>query len=467
MADNKKNIKKLWGGRFVEETDRLVEQFTASVQFDKRLYKQDIAGSKAHATMLARQGIITPEEGRAIVAGLNDILKDIEDGKFAWQEALEDVHMNIEQALAERIGEAGKKLHTARSRNDQVVTDTRLYVRDETDRIIGLVRNLQIALLSQAKRHPKLIIPGYTHLQRAQPVLWAHHMLAYFEMFKRDRERLADARRRINICPLGSAALAGTGLPIDREFVANELGFDGVSANSMDAVADRDFVVEFLAALSLIMAHLSRLSEELILWSTVEFGFIELPDAFCTGSSIMPQKKNPDVPELIRGKTGRVYGHLMAMLTILKALPMTYNRDLQEDKELLFDAIDTTSASLKIMTAIVEKMEPREGRIKDILEKGFLTATDLADYLVKKDLPFRTAHEVAGKIVARCIETGREIRELGLGELKAFSPLIEEDIYNILTIEGSLRSRRSIGGTSPESVAKAIEQAEIEMENLK
>jgi argininosuccinate lyase len=467
MTDSEKNIKKLWGGRFTEETDRLVEQFTASIQFDKRLYRQDIAGSKAHATMLARQGIISPEEGRAIVKGLDGILKDIEDGKFVWQEALEDVHMNIEQALAERIGEAGKKLHTARSRNDQVATDTRLYLRDETDRINGLLHVLQLALLSQAKRHSGLIMPGYTHLQRAQPVLWAHHMLAYFEMFKRDRWRLMDGRRRINICPLGSAALAGTGLPIDREFTAKELGFDGISANSMDAVADRDFAVEFLAALSLIMAHLSRLSEELILWSTVEFGFVELPDAFCTGSSIMPQKKNPDVPELIRGKTGRVYGHLMAMLTIIKGLPMTYNRDLQEDKEALFDAIDTVSASLGIMAAIVARMEPREGRIREVLDRGFLTATDLADYLVKKDLPFRNAHEVAGKIVARCLEAGKEIKDLGLDELKAFSPLIEEDIYAVLTIEGSLRSRRSAGGAAPEAVNDAIKLAEMEMENFK
>ncbi|MGQ9499260.1 MAG: argininosuccinate lyase [Dissulfurimicrobium sp.] len=469
MTDSEKNIKKLWGGRFAEDTDKLVEQFTASVQFDKRLYRQDIAGSKAHATMLARQGIISPEEGRAIVKGLDRILEDIENGKFVWQEALEDVHMNIEQSLVERIGDAGKKLHTARSRNDQIATDLRLYLRDETDRINGLLQGLQLALLSQAKRHSDLIMPGYTHLQRAQPVLWAHHMLAYFEMFKRDRWRLMDGRRRINICPLGSAALAGTSLPIDREFTSKELGFDSISANSMDAVADRDFVVEFLAALSLIMAHLSRLSEELILWSTVEFGFVELPDAFCTGSSIMPQKKNPDVPELIRGKTGRVYGHLMAMLTIIKALPMTYNRDLQEDKEALFDAIDTTSASLEIMTAIVARMEPKKERIRDVLDRGFLTATDLADYLVRKDLPFRKAHEVAGKIVARCIETGKEIRELSLDELKAFSPLIEEDIYAVLTIEGSLMSRRSAGGTAPEAVAEAIKLAEmeIEMENFK
>ncbi|MGB9712813.1 MAG: argininosuccinate lyase [Dissulfurimicrobium sp.] len=463
MNNDKKTVKKPWGGRFAEDTDKLVERFTASIHFDKRLYRQDIAGSKAHATMLVKQGIISPEEGMAIVRGLDEIQHDIEAGKFVWQEALEDVHMNIEQALVERIGDAGKKLHTARSRNDQVVTDTRLYLRDETDRISDLIHGLQLALLSQAKRHPELIIPGYTHLQRAQPVLWPHHMLAYYEMFKRDKERLADCRRRINICPLGSAALAGTGLPIDREFTANELGFDDISANSMDAVADRDFAVEFLAALSIIMAHLSRLSEELILWSTVEFGFIELPDAFCTGSSIMPQKKNPDVPELIRGKTGRVYGCLMAMLTLIKALPMTYNRDLQEDKEALFDAIDTVSASLEMMTAIISRLEPKKEHIGKVLEKGFLTATDLADYLVKKELPFRSAHEVAGRIVASCIETGRDIKDLSLDEFKAFSPLIEEDVYDVLTVEGSLRSRCSIGGTAPETVAEAVRRAEIEL----
>ena len=445
---------------FAEETDRLVEQFTASVQFDKRLFRQDIAGSKAHAEMLARQGIISHDEAQTIIRGLDEILGEIESGVFVWQENLEDVHMNIEHALVEQTGEAGKKLHTARSRNDQVATDTRLYLRDEIDRIDALIQGLQMSLLSQAKCHPELIIPGYTHLQRAQPVLWAHHMLAYFEMFKRDRERLTDCRRRVNICPLGSAALAGTGLAIDREFVAKKLGFDGICANSMDAVADRDFIIEFLAAASLVMAHLSRLAEELILWSTIEFGFIDLPDAFCTGSSIMPQKKNPDIPELIRGKTGRLYGHLMAMFTVIKALPMTYNRDLQEDKEALFDAIDTVSASVEVMGAIVARLVPNEKRIAKVLDRGFLTATDLADYLVKKGLPFRQAHEVVGKIVAHCLARGQEIKDLGLDEFRAFSPLIEEEVSSVLTIEGSVGSRHSAGGTAPEQVAEAIKKAE-------
>ena len=462
MTDSK-DIKKPWGGRFTEGTDKLVERFTASIHFDKRLFRQDIAGSKAHARMLARQDIISQDEAETIIRGLDEILAEIESGIFVWNETLEDVHMNIENALVERTGEAGKKLHTARSRNDQVATDTRLYLRDAIDRIDALVRGLQASILSQAKRHPDLIIPGYTHLQRAQPVLWAHHMLAYLEMFKRDRERLFDCRKRVNICPLGSAALAGTGLAIDREFVARELGFDGVCANSMDAVADRDFIIEFLAAISLVMAHLSRLAEELILWSTIEFGFIDLPDAFCTGSSIMPQKKNPDIPELIRGKTGRVYGHLMAMFTTIKALPMTYNRDFQEDKEALFDAIDTVSASVEIMAVIVARLVPNERYITRILDKGFLTATDLADYLVKKGLPFRQAHEVVGKIVAHCLARGQEIREMKLDELKTFSNLIEEDVAYVLTIEGSVKSRRSIGGTGPERVAEAIKRAELEM----
>lgn len=437
-----------------------MENFTASVHFDKRLATYDIAQSIAHAGMLARQGIITEKEAKEIIDGLRSIQKEIDKGNFSWRKELEDVHMNIEKALAERIGEVGKKLHTARSRNDQVATDVRLYVLDATERIQDLLERLQDAFLQQAKTYTDLIIPGYTHLQRAQPVLWSHHMLAYFEMFKRDRERLWDSRKRVDISPLGSCALAGTGFPIDREFAAKELGFSKISSNSMDSVGDRDFIVEFLCALSLIQMHLSRLSEELIIWSSTEFSFIKLPDAFCTGSSIMPQKKNPDVPELIRGKTGRVYGHLVSMLVILKGLPLTYNRDLQEDKEALFDATDTVTFCIEVMAEIVRRTEPHKENIAKSLGKGLLTATDLADYLVKKGLPFRTAHSVVGNIVATCVESGRELSEMPLEELKTFSSLIEEDVQSYLTIPGSVNSKTSFGGTSGTQVLYAITQAE-------
>ncbi|MEF3167908.1 MAG: argininosuccinate lyase [Deltaproteobacteria bacterium] len=458
---------KPWGGRFREETAHIVERFTSSVHFDRRLAPYDIAGSLAHARMLFKQGIITRDERDAIVSGLEGIRDEISAGSFVWREDLEDVHMNIEHALVERIGEAGKKLHTARSRNDQVATDARLYVRDEIDRINGLLGRLQKALVHQARSHADLVIPGYTHLQRAQPVLWAHHMLAYFEMFRRDRERLVDCRKRVNICPLGSSALAGTGFPLDREFVARELGFDGISANSMDAVGDRDFMIEFAGALAIVMIHLSRLSEELVLWSTSEFSFVELPDAFCTGSSIMPQKKNPDVPELVRGKTGRVLGHLMALLTLVKGLPLAYNRDLQEDKEAIFDAIDTAASSVEVMAALVEKMRPVEDRIREALRCGFLTATDLADYLVRKEVPFRTAHSIVGKAVAWCMDNGRELDELSLEELRRFSPLIGEDVFSYIAVEGSVRSRKVPGGTAPEAVRTALEAAERWLEGMK
>ncbi len=460
MNVDKKALEKPWGGRFQEATEKMLEEFSASVHYDCRLYRQDIAGSKVHARMLARQRIISDKDADAIIKGLGEIEEEIASGDFVWSHELEDVHMNIEQALVERIGEAGKRLHTARSRNDQVTADIRLYLREEIDRLDGLLSLLQEALLHQARAHEDLILPGYTHLQRAQPVLWPHHMLAYFEMFRRDRDRLQDCRKRVNICPLGSAALAGTGFPIDRKYVAEELGFHGITANSLDAVSDRDFIIEFLATASIAMAHLSRLSEELILWTSAEFSFVDLPDRFCTGSSIMPQKKNPDVPELVRGKTGRVYGHLMSILTIIKGLPLAYNRDLQEDKEALFDTVDTVCASVEIMAALVARLVPRKEHISRIVTQGFLTATDLADYLVKKGMPFRQAHSVVGKAVSQCISQGKELTDMSLEDLKAFSSLIDGDIFDVLSIEGSVGTRRCPGGTAPERVAEALAKAE-------
>ncbi len=456
---NNKKEKKLWGGRFKETTESLVDDFTASVHFDKRLYKQDIIGSIAHAKMLAKQGIISKEDGEAIVKCLENILEEIESGRFKWHKSLEDVHMNIEQALIEKIGDAGRRLHTARSRNDQVATDVRLFLKDEIAALDATLFELQRGLLFQAEHFLDYLMPGYTHLQRAQPVLWGHHMLAYFEMFRRDRERLRDCLKRVDVCPLGSAALAGTGFPIDRDYTAQELGFAEISRNSMDAVGDRDFIVEFLASASLVMAHLSRLSEELVLWSSQEFDFVELPDSFCTGSSIMPQKKNPDVPELVRGKTGRVYGHLMAALTLLKGLPLAYNRDLQEDKEILFDALDTVAACARVMSALVPEIRPKKDRMEQALQKGFVTATDFADYLVQKGVPFRTAHEIVGKAVAKCSERGMELHEMPLDELKRLSPLIEEDLYEVLTPKGSAESRMSKGGTASARVREALEEA--------
>jgi argininosuccinate lyase len=463
MNEGKKALEKPWGGRFQEATEKVLEEFSASVRYDRRLYRQDIAGSKVHARMLARQGIISDKDAEKIVSGLIEIEEEIASGKFNWSPKLEDVHMNIEQALVERIGDAGKRLHTARSRNDQVAADIRLYLREKIDRLDGLLSLLQEALLHQARAHQDLILPGYTHLQRAQPVLWPHHMLAYFEMFRRDRNRLQDCRKRVNICPLGSAALAGTGFPIDREYVAEELGFHGITANSLDAVSDRDFIIEFLASSSIVMLHLSRLSEELILWTSAEFSFVNLPDSFCTGSSIMPQKKNPDVPELVRGKTGRVYGHLMSLLTVIKGLPLAYNRDLQEDKEALFDTVDTVCASVEIMAALVARLVPRKEHISRIVTQGFLTATDLADYLVKRGMPFRQAHSVVGKAVSQCISQGKELTDLSLEDLKAFSSLIDEDIFETLSIEGSVGTRRCPGGTAPERVAEALAKAEKEV----
>jgi argininosuccinate lyase len=453
---------KLWGGRFTQPTDKFVEEFTASIDFDQRMYRYDIQGSIAHCRMLAKQGIIADGERDQIVEGLTSILADIEAGNFTFSVALEDIHMNIEARLIERIGAVGGKLHTARSRNDQVALDVRLYLRDELQEIGTYFEKLQEALLAQAEANLDTIMPGYTHLQTAQPILFAHHMLAYYEMFRRDLGRLADCGKRLNYLPLGAGALAGTTFPIDREYVAELLGFAGVTRNSLDSVSDRDFAVEFCAASSLIMMHLSRLAEELILWSSADFAFIDLSDAFCTGSSIMPQKKNPDVPELVRGKTGRVYGNLISLLTLMKSLPLAYNKDMQEDKEPLFDTIDTVKGSLKIFADMIATMKVRAANMRLAAARGFSTATDVADYCVRKGLPFRQAHEVVGKTVRYCIEQGKEIDQLTLKEFQTFSPLIEADIYSAVTLEASVNARKATGGTAREAVAREIARARAE-----
>jgi argininosuccinate lyase len=450
---------KPWGGRFSEGTDAFVEAFTASVGFDQRLYRQDIAGSIAHARMLARIGVLTEAECTQIVTGLEDIRAEIEAGRFEWSVALEDVHMNIEARLVARIGEAGKKLHTGRSRNDQVATDIRLYLREAIDALTAELDRLQVGLLDLAEREAETVMPGFTHLQVAQPVTFGHHMMAWHAMLARDRERLADCRRRVNVLPLGSAALAGTVYPLDRHFVAEQLGFDAVSENSLDAVSDRDFAIEFTAAASLILMHLSRCSEELVLWSSAQFDFIELPDRFCTGSSIMPQKKNPDVPELVRGKTGRVYGHLMALLTLMKAQPLAYNKDNQEDKEPLFDTIDTLAGCLRAFADMVPAIAVKREKCRESARQGFATATDLADYLVRKGVAFRDAHEIVGKAVALGVREGRDLSALNLAQLQSFSPLIGADVYEVLTLEGSVAARRVHGGTAPEQVRAAIARA--------
>jgi len=451
---------KPWGGRFSEGTAPAVENFTASIHYDNRLFRHDIAGSRAHATMLARQGLISIEERDSILGGLAEIEQEIAEGRFAFSVELEDIHMHIEKALVDKIGAAGEKLHTARSRNDQVALDIRLYLRDECARITDLLIGLQRALVGLARKYLGAVMPGYTHLQRAQPVLVSHHLLAYYEMFDRDRERVADCLKRINIMPLGSAALAGTGLPVDREFVARELGFAAVTANSMDAVADRDFAVEFTAACSLIQVHLSRLAEELVLWSSREFGFVEIADRYCTGSSIMPQKKNPDIPELVRGKSGRVFGNLMALLTMLKGLPLAYNRDLQEDKEAIFDTVDTVTQCLAMTSEMMGGLVFNVNALEEACETGFMTATDIADYLVRKNVPFRTAHAIVGSIVGLCLDRGKELPELSLAELQGFSELIEDDIFAVLSTAGSVASRNSAGGTSTRAVSRALDLAE-------
>jgi argininosuccinate lyase len=450
---------KTWGGRFTEGTDTGVETFTASVDFDQRLYQQDIDGSIAHATMLAKVGVLSAADREAIVQGLEQIRGEIERGEFSWSTSLEDVHMNIEARLTERIGAAGKRLHTGRSRNDQVATDIRLYLRDAIDAIMAELTRLQTALLTLAKREADTIMPGFTHLQVAQPVTLGHHLLAWFEMLRRDWERLRDCRQRVNIMPLGSAALAGTPYPLDRYYTARLLHFDRPAENSLDAVSDRDFAIEFVADAALLMTHLSRCSEELIIWSSAQFDFIELPDRFCTGSSIMPQKKNPDVPELVRGKVGRVNGHLMALLTLIKAQPLAYNRDNQEDKEPLFDTIDTVLACLHAFADMIPALRTKREVMYRAVKQGFATATDLADYLVRKGLPFRDAHEVVGRAVRLGVETGRDLAEMELAELQAFSPLIEADVFAVLTPEGSVATRNHLGGTAPAQVRAAIARA--------
>lgn len=450
---------KPWGGRFSEPTDEFVERFTASVSFDQRLYLADIRGSIAHATMLAKTGILTKDESNKIVQGLEDIREEIEAGNFNWSVSLEDVHMNIEAALTKKIGSVGKKLHTGRSRNDQVATDIRLYLREELDLVTEAIRQVQIGIVNLAEKETDTIMPGFTHLQTAQPVSFAHHLLAWYEMLQRDHERLLDCRKRVNVSPLGSAALAGTSFPIDRNMTAKLLGFDKPSDNSLDAVSDRDFAIEFTAAASILMMHLSRMSEELIIWTSSQFDFIILPDRFCTGSSIMPQKKNPDVPELVRGKTGRVYGHLVGMLTLMKSQPLAYNKDNQEDKEPLFDTLDTIKDCLTAFADMIPAIRAKQENMWDAALKGFSTATDLADYLVRKGMAFRDAHEVVGKAVAFGIEEGKDLSEMSLEELQAFSSDISDDVFTVLTLEGSLNARDHIGGTAPIQVRKAIKNA--------
>ena len=450
---------KLWGGRFREATDSFIERFTASVAFDVRLYRQDIAGSIAHATMLGETGVLSEAETRQIIEGLEAIRGEIEQGEFAWSVELEDVHMNIEAALTERIGEVGKKLHTGRSRNDQVATDLRLYVRDEIDAIRVLLRKLQSALVDLAEREADTIMPGFTHLQSAQPVTFGHHMLAWYEMLARDDARLADCRKRVNISPLGAAALAGTGFPVDRARTAELLGFDAPAANSLDAVSDRDFAIELAAAGSLIMMHLSRMGEELVLWMSAGFGFIDLPDRFCTGSSIMPQKKNPDVPELVRGKSGRVFGHLLSLLTLMKSQPLAYNKDNQEDKEPVFDLLDTLRDCLFAFGELAPAIVCNRDAMREAAARDCATATDLADYLVGKGLAFRDAHEITGRAVAHALGQGKELHELGLDEFAGFSPLIEADVFQALTVEGSVAARDHFGGTAPVQVRRAAARA--------
>jgi argininosuccinate lyase len=455
------DIHKPWTGRFTEATDRFVEEFTSSVSFDKRLYRHDIAGSMAHARMLQQVGVLTDAECEAIVTGLRDIQTEIERGDFAWSLSLEDVHMNIEARLTERIGVAGKKLHTGRSRNDQVATDIRLYLRDEIDAIDQEIKRLQIALLDAAEREADTILPGFTHLQVAQPVSFGHHLLAWFEMLVRDRERLRDCRKRVNVMPLGAAALAGTSYPIDRTYTAKLLGFAAVAENSLDAVSDRDFAIEFAAAASLIMTHLSRFSEELILWTSAQFDFVVLPDRFCTGSSIMPQKKNPDVPELVRGKSGRVSGALVALLTLMKGQPLAYNKDNQEDKEPLFDAVDTVKSCVRVYADMVPAIEAKRDNMYQSALRGFATATDLADYLVRKGMPFRDAHEVVGRAVRYGIERGKDLAAMELAELQRFAAVIGQDVFEVLSLEGSVAARDHIGGTAPRRVREAIQRARL------
>ena len=456
---------KTWGGRFAQKTDALVEEFTASIEVDRTLYSWDIVGSKAHARMLAACGVISQEDARTIIQGLDEILREIESGEIEFTVQLEDIHTHIEHRLIEKIGEPGRKLHTGRSRNDQVSLDFRLYLRHETNTIITCIHELQKTFVSLAEQHPETLFPGYTHLQRAQPVVFAHHMMAYYEMLRRDRERFVECRKRINVLPLGAAALAGTSYPIDREMVAHELEFERIAANSLDAVSDRDFAIEFSAHAALLMMHLSRLCEELVLWSSTEFGFIELDDGFCTGSSIMPQKKNPDVAELIRGKVGRVYGHLMTLLTVMKSLPLTYNKDMQEDKEPVFDIVQTVKTSLRVLSAMLQNMHVHTALIAATLDAGFLTATEIADYLARQGVPFRTAHEIVGALVRYCLDAGKTLRALTLEEFRKFSEKFDADILEVVVPRHAVNSKTSFGGTATQNVLEAIQRAKKELED--
>ncbi len=456
---------KLWGGRFQKSTDKKVDDFNSSIRFDKRMYKQDIKGSIAHARMLGRQGIIPQEDADKIIAELKNILSDIEAGKIEFLIDAEDIHMNIEKILTDRIGDAGKRLHTGRSRNDQVALDIRMYLMDETEIVEEMLVHALNVFVDLASEHTETIMPGYTHLQKAQPITFAHHLMAYFEMFKRDLSRLKDCRRRMNVMPLGSGALAGTTYPLDRESVAAELGFDGVTMNSLDGVSDRDFVIELASCLSIIMMHMSRFSEELILWSSHEFSFVEMDDAFSTGSSIMPQKKNPDVAELIRGKTGRVYGHLMGLLTTMKGIPLAYNKDMQEDKEPIFDALDTVKLCLPVFCDMISTMTVKKDNMLKGAKGGFTNATDAADYLVKKGLPFREAHAVIGRMVFYAIEHNKSLDELTMDEFKEFSDIIGSDIYDAISMETCVNDRKLIGGPAKETVEKAINKAREFLEN--
>ncbi|MDX1351788.1 MAG: argininosuccinate lyase [Thiomicrorhabdus sp.] len=462
---NKHNQEKLSSARFSESTDAFVEAFTASIQFDKRMYKQDIQGSIAHANMLTKVGILNESELNDILSGLKQVQQEIEAGEFEWSIQQEDIHMNIEARLTKLIGITGKKLHTGRSRNDQVATDIRLYIRDEIDAILPELKRLQTGLVELAEREADTIMPGFTHLQTAQPVTFGHHMLAWFEMIKRDVERLQDCRKRTNTMPLGSAALAGTTYPIDRAYTAELLGFERITENSLDGVSDRDFAIEFTHFAATLLMHLSRFSEELVLWSSAQFQFIDLPDRFCTGSSIMPQKKNPDVPELIRGKTGRVYGHLMSLLTLMKSQPLAYNKDNQEDKEPLFDTVDTVKGSLRAFADMVPAIQVKREITYEAAKRGFSTATDLADYLVGKGLPFRDSHEVVGLAVAHGIKTGQDLSEMSLQTLQGFCDQITDDVFEVLTLEGSVSARNHLGGTAPEQVRAAVKRAKTYLDS--
>ncbi len=459
MAQEKAKDPALWSGRFSEPVSELVKRFTASVDFDRRLAEFDIDGSFAHARMLNACGILGTDDLAAIEKGLGQVREEIRAGSFEWSLDAEDVHLNIEKRLTALVGDAGKRLHTARSRNDQVATDVRLYLRASIDDIVDLIKSTQNALLDLADNHAATIMPGFTHMQVAQPVSYAHHLMAYFEMLARDAQRMTDCRKRVNRLPLGAAALAGTSFPIDRQMVAKELGFDGVCENSLDAVSDRDFAIEFCAASALLMVHLSRFCEELIIWMNPRFAFVDLADRFCTGSSIMPQKKNPDVPELIRGKTGRVNGHLVALLTLMKGQPLAYNKDNQEDKEPLFDTVDTLTASLRVFADMVGGIKVNVDAMRKAALEGYATATDLADYLVKKGLPFREAHEAVAQAVKFADGRGCDLSALKLAELQQFSPLVDKDVFAALTLEGSLKSRHHIGGTAPSRVKAAIAKA--------